>query len=1044
VENDFGRCEGKTKCTENGLAPCSAKTPVPEECNGLDDDCDGQTDEDIPARECNKTSGEWTCKGLEVCEGGKWVCKAQEPTDEKCDNVDNDCDGETDEEGAIGCSKFYKDEDEDSYGTDDFKCLCYPSAPYTATVKGDCDDSDASINPIKLEVCNGKDDNCDGRTDEEGAALCVLYYKDKDGDGFGASTDSKCLCAPFGDYVAMVSGDCDDSNALLNPNALETCNQMDDNCNNQTDEEGAVGCKEYYKDMDADGFGVDTDSKCLCGPVPPYSALVGGDCNDTSSLVHPLSVETCNNLDDNCDGVTDEEGAQGCQTYYLDNDHDGHGALSDSKCLCAPSGSYTATSSDDCDDNNPLVFPGALELCNQKDDNCDGQTDEEMAQGCKTYYWDHDGDGHGVLWNSKCLCAPSSFYRSTTGDDCDDNDLEVYPSAMEKCNQKDDDCDGVTDEENSYGCRIFYYDADFDGYGVTSIAKCLCVPSGNYAAQMGGDCNDNDRNVYPGATESCNQKDDDCDGSVDEENAVGCLVYYFDGDSDGYGVTYNSRCFCVQEGKYTTLLPGDCDDSNPTISPGAVEQCANLIDDNCNGQTDEEGAQGCVPYFYDFDGDNFGITLSKCLCAPDPQTKFTALNTGDCNDNDATVNPSAIEKCNNKDDNCDGQVDEERQAEQCGVDGYSTFYLDADSDTYGVTGDTKCLCFASGNYKATMGGDCDDSDASINPGATERCNDKDDNCNGATDEAWPLKGEPCDGPDSDLCLEGQYVCKADGSGIECDDMTQDSVEVCDNIDNDCDGLVDEDCKVLVLVRNLGSLDPEEQAVVSFLQQNGYTYDIADSSTIPNMSVPRHKIIYFRTAAVPLGYNSQPVLQVIRSAVESGSSLFVEYYGCYLAQYLGWGSVGTSGWWPVVHDTVAFVTPITSHPIFDGIPRWDPPSPPDRIEQVIWSLPVAPNSTTCVWLGTVEGASSVEFWNLIMTYGWAGQNTNSEYCLAWGGCTPERAVHRYFAIRYAVQGQGKLVVLDAVGVRGSPSCPITALGVAGKMLLKNILRWAGGI
>jgi hypothetical protein len=129
----------------------------------------------------------------------------------------------------------------------------------------------------------------------------VVYYKDADKDGFGVIEDSKCLCEAKTPYTARQAGDCDDSNAQAYPGAVEVCsNNIDDNCNGQTDEAGCQGCMTYYKDQDGDGYGVTGDTLCLSKPTAPYIATRGGDCDDNDARVHP-GGSACG-VDGDCDG----------------------------------------------------------------------------------------------------------------------------------------------------------------------------------------------------------------------------------------------------------------------------------------------------------------------------------------------------------------------------------------------------------------------------------------------------------------------------------------------------------------------------------------------------------------------------------------------------------------------------------------------------------------------------------------------------------------------------------------------------------------------
>jgi len=508
----------------------------------------------------------------------------------------------------------------------------------------------------------------------------------------------------------------------------ESCNGRDDDCNGRTDEEGARDCRTFWFDLDGDGAAVeDAAGRCLCAPEGLYRALQRGDCDDRNPGTHPGARESCNGRDDNCDGVVDEDGAAGCFLRYPDRDRDGFGDSRGGRCTCSAQGDLTASIGGDCDDQDPLVWSGSQEVCNGRDDNCDGLTDEDDAVGCTVYYRDSDGDGHGDQGASICACAPRGAFTSTRIGDCNDTDPEVFPGAPERCDRGGDDCNGVIDDEGAAGCASWYLDVDGDGYGQDLSARCLCGALDLWRAPLGGDCNDASIAVSPGARESCNGLDDDCNGVVDEEGAADCRLWYQDGDRDLYGNPLTAACLCGASGDRTTDQGGDCNDQDPTFHPGAPDVCGNGLDEDCDGTPDQTGCSGCSNFYRDLDGDGFG-TETACLSDPDPSGGWTARVGGDCDDGNPQRNPGAPEACNGIDDDCDGLTDEEG-ATECQV-----FYRDQDFDGYGALYSGRCLCGATGLYSTTRGGDCDDGNRRVHPGQTEECNLVDDNCDGVLDE----------------------------------------------------------------------------------------------------------------------------------------------------------------------------------------------------------------------------------------------------------------------------------------------------------------------
>ncbi|MBN1446923.1 MAG: fibronectin type III domain-containing protein [Bacteroidetes bacterium] len=251
--------------------------------------------------------------------------------------------------------------------------------------------------------------------------------------------------------------------------------------------------------------------------------------------------------------------------------------------------------------------------------------------------------------------------------------------------------------------------------------------------------------------------------------------------------------------------------------------------------------------------------------------------------------------------------------------------------------------------------------------------------------------------------------------------------------------------ILVLTQNASALDTEEQKVTTFLSTQGFVYDVTDAIGLSTLNAADYPLIIFRTGSEPASYDNGAVLSEIRDAVETaGVTLMVENYGSYLAAYLGWGTVSSKHFLPVVLDRCAFVAPITQHEIFDGITTWDPPTPPDDDDQILWEI-LTPTGGSGVRIESIPDEVAIESWHLLITPGWKHQPTNSTYCQSWGGCTSERSVHidrdQTFSIKYVQKGYGQLYFSAPVGFGGgfATNAPVV-VGKAGMALKQNIVRW----
>ncbi|MEZ4475656.1 MAG: MopE-related protein [bacterium] len=583
------------------------------------------------------------------------------------------------------------------------------------------------------ERCDGEDQDCDGRVDEDLDEPCY-------GGPVGTAGVGRCRAGERSCFAGAPSPECRSGPA----GGRDLRDGRDDDCDGRVDEGLDCRCREGAERL------CEGAASGACSPG--RQACVQGRWAACAGAVLPAD-ELCDGIDDDCDGEVDEGLGGGACVLGL-------GRCRRSGVLLCEDGQLRC-------DAGPEPGPAA-ERCNGVDDDCDGRLDEGLDLGAACV------GGRGA-------CEADGFLR------CDPDgavvcDASLPPPRVERCDGVDDDCDGRIDEGEGSRVSCHLGTAEQAGVGLCRAGVQACVegaPSGPGQGAVGP------------AAEICNGQDDDCDGVVDELPEGGCACepgltrscYGGPPATEGVGRCQAGLRTCAPDGRFGICV-GE-------LGP-ADEQC-DAIDNDCDGRVDE-----AVP------GTGRGCTLGVGACAREGQVVCAGGMLG-C---DARPGAAAAEVCNGADDDCDGRVDEQL----AGVGQPCVVGVGA-CEAPGVT---RCLPARGVVCEGTPAearpercdGRDDDCDGLVDEGVQQACggceppppdtcNGRDDDCDGRVDEAPdPQVGMPCRVGIGACAAEGRYACGR--NGLICTGRGgEPGVELCNRIDDDCDGVVDNDARCLV-------------------------------------------------------------------------------------------------------------------------------------------------------------------------------------------------------------------------------------------------------